>query len=41
MYKAKDVATVRCNLKDTLLKGIIFSTANQKNISAENDLEVV
>jgi hypothetical protein len=41
MFNAKEATAVRYNLKDTLLKGITFSTGNQKNDSDENELDVV
>jgi hypothetical protein len=38
---AKEAAAICKNLKDTLLKGIISSTENQKTDSAENELDLV
>ncbi|KZS05245.1 Uncharacterized protein APZ42_031632 [Daphnia magna] len=38
---AKEVAAVRNSLKDSLLKGIISSTENEKNDSAGNELDLV
>ena len=38
MFNAKEATDVRYNMKDTILKGINFSTENQKNDSDENEL---